>query len=153
MKGRTKMISNDKKLIAVIGATGQQGGGVVRALQASGQFKVRALTRDPDKHRELAEEVVEADLNRPETLADAFKGAHGVFLVTTSSLEGTDERKQGTAAVKAASDACVKHVVWSTLPDVEAISGTSFHVPHFTNKAKVDRIVKDGGFANHTFVV
>src|SRR5258708_25366910 len=147
------MLSNDKKLIAVVGATGQQGGGVVRALQARGQFKVRALTRDPDKHRELAEEVVEADLNRSETLAAAYKGAHGVFLVTTSSLEGTDERKQGTAAVKAASDAGVKHVVWSTLPDVEAISGSRFHVPHFTNKAKVDRIVKDAGFANHTFSI
>src|SRR6266850_3012352 len=153
MKGSTKMLSNDKKLIAVIGATGQQGGGVLRALQARGQFKVRALTRNPDKHRELAEEVMEADLNRPETLAAAFKGAHGVFLVTTSSLEGTDERKQGTAAVKAASDAGVKHFIWSTLPDVEAISGSRFNVPHFTNKAKVDRIVKDAGFANHTFVI
>src|SRR5258705_5419937 len=122
------MLSNSKKLIAVIGATGHQGGAVVRTLQAGGQFKVRALTRNPDKHRALAEEVVEADLNRPETLAAAFKGAYGVFLVTTSSLEGTDERKQGTAAVKAASDAGVKHVVWSTLPDVEAISGSKFHV-------------------------
>ncbi len=46
------MLSNNKKLIAVIGATGQQGGGVVRVLQANGQFKVRALTRNPDKHRE-----------------------------------------------------------------------------------------------------
>src|SRR6195256_136345 len=153
IEGVVRMLSNDKNLIAVIGATGQQGGGVVRALQARGQFKVRALTRNPDKHRELAEEVVEADLNRPETLAAAFKGAHGLFLVTTSSLEGTDERKQGTAAVKAASDAGVKHVVWSTLPDVEAISGNRFHVPHFTNKAKVDRIVKDAGFANHTFCI
>ena len=52
------MLSNNKQLIAVIGATGQQGGGVLRALQARGQFKVRALTRNPDKHRELAEEVV-----------------------------------------------------------------------------------------------
>src|SRR5258707_812739 len=142
------MLSKDKKLIAVIGATGHQGGGVVRALQARGQFKVRALTRNPDKHRELAEEVMEADLNRPETLAASFKGAHGVFLVTTSSLEGTDERKQGAAAVKAASDAGVKHFIWSTLPDVEAISGSRFPVPHFTNKAKVDRIVKDAGFAS-----
>src|SRR6267154_3854210 len=147
------MLSNNTKLIAVIGATGHQGGGVVRALQAHGQFKVRALTRNPDKHRELAEEVLEADLNRPETLAAAFKGADGVFLVTTSSLEGTDEHKQGTAAVKAASDAGVKHVVWSTLPDVEAISGSRFHVPHFTNKAKVDRVVTEAGFANHTFVI
>ncbi len=62
------MLSNNKKLIAVIGATGQQGGGVVRALQASSQFKVRALSRNPGQHRELADEVVEADLNRPETL-------------------------------------------------------------------------------------
>jgi uncharacterized protein YbjT (DUF2867 family) len=148
------MLSNNKKLIAVIGATGNQGGGVVRALQASGgQFKVRALTRSADKHRDLAEEVTEADLNRPETLAAAFKGAYGVFLVTTSSLEGTDERKQGAAAVQAARDAGVKHVVWSTLPDVEAISGGKFHVPHFTSKAKVDLIVKDAGFANHTFVI
>src|SRR5881296_1346853 len=137
------MLSNSKKLIAVIGATGHQGGAVVRALQAGGQFKVRALTRNPDKHRDLADEVVEADLNRPETLAAAFKGAYGVFLVTTSSLEGTDERKQGAAAVQAAKDAGVKHVVWSTLPDVEAISGGKFHVPHFTSKAKVDPIVKD----------
>src|SRR5882757_507253 len=147
------MLSNNKKLIAVIGATGHQGGGVIRALKAGGQFKVRALTRNPGQHRDLADEVIEADLNRPGTLADAFKGAHGVFLVTTSSLEGTDERKQGTAAVKAASDAGVKHVVWSTLPDVEAISGSRFHVPHFTNKAKVDRVVTEAGFANHTFVI
>ena len=57
------MLSNNKKLIAVIGATGNQGGAVVRALQVGGQFKVRALTRNPGKHRELADEVVEADLN------------------------------------------------------------------------------------------
>jgi uncharacterized protein YbjT (DUF2867 family) len=75
------MSSNDK-VIAVIGATGRQGGGVVRALQANGQFKVRALTRNPGKHRELADEVVEADLDRPETLKAAFEGVHGVFLVT-----------------------------------------------------------------------
>jgi uncharacterized protein YbjT (DUF2867 family) len=92
------MLSNDKKLIAVIGSTGQQGGGVVRALQARGQFKVRALTRNPDKHRELAEEVVEADLDRPETLSAAFEGAHGVFLVTNNWNEGTDERKQAADA-------------------------------------------------------
>src|SRR5438046_9820974 len=61
------MSANNKKLVAVIGATGQQGGGVVRALQASGQFKVRALSRNPGKHRDLANGVVEADLNRPDT--------------------------------------------------------------------------------------
>lgn len=146
------MSSNDKKLVAVIGATGQQGGAVVRALQGSGQFKVRALTRNPGKHRELAEDVVEADLDRPGTLEAAFAAAHGV-LVTTSWLEGTDELEQATAAVRAAKDAGVKHFIWSTLPDVEAISGGKFDVPHFTGKAKVDRIVKEAGFAHHTFVI
>src|SRR5256712_2941281 len=147
------LLSNNKKLIAVIGATGKQGGGAVRALQASGQFKVRALTRDPGKHRELAEEVVEADLDRPETLKAAFEGAHGVFLVTNFWEEGTDELQQATAAVRAAKDNDVKHFIWSTLPDVEAISGGKFDVPHFTGKAKIDLIVKEAGFVNHTFVI
>src|SRR6266540_1774098 len=144
MEGVVKMLSNNKKLIAVIGATGHQGGGVVRALQASGQFKVRALTRNPDKHRKLAEEVVEVDLDKPETLKVALEGAHGVFLVT-NFYGGADELKQATAAVRAAKNSGVKHFIWSTLTDVEAISGGKFNVPHFTGKAKIDRIVKEDG--------
>src|SRR5258707_6767783 len=136
------MERTNKKLIAVIGATGQQGGAVVRA-----------LTRNPTKHSELADEVVQVDLSLPETLTAAFEGAHGVLLVTNLWEEGSDEVQQATAAVRAAKDAGVKHFVWSTLPDVEAISGGKFHVPHFTGKAKVDRIVKEAGFANHTFVI
>jgi uncharacterized protein YbjT (DUF2867 family) len=147
------MLSNNKKTIAVIGATGQQGGSVVRALQAGGEFNVRALTRDPNKHPDLGDEVVAADLDRPETLQAAFEGAHGVFVVTNGWEPGTDELKQATAAVRAAKDAGVKHFIWSTLPNVEAISGGKFDVPHFTHKAEVDRIVKDAGFANHTFVI
>src|SRR2546428_5328764 len=154
MEGVVKMLSNNKKLIAVIGATGHQGGGVVRALQARGQFKVRALTRDPDKHRNLADEVVEADLDRPETLKAAFEGAHGVFLVTNFwAYGGADELKQATAAIRAARDAGVKHFIWSTLPDVEAISGGKFNVPHFTGKATIDRVVQEAGIANHQFVI
>jgi uncharacterized protein YbjT (DUF2867 family) len=147
------MERTSKELIAVVGATGQQGGAVVRALRAGNQFKVRALTRNPAKHRELADEVVEADLNRPETLKPGFEGAHGVFLVTNFQEHGVDELKQATAAVRAAKAAGVHHFVWSTLPDVEAISGGKLHVPHFTGKAKVDRIVKEAGFANHAFVI
>src|SRR5437870_10663211 len=108
------MSSNNKKLVAVIGATGQQGGGVVRALQAREGFNVRALTRNSDKHRKLGDEVVEADLNRPETLKAAFEEAHGVFLVTNFREAGADELNQATAAVRAAKDAGVKHFVWST---------------------------------------
>ena len=147
------MATTDKKVIAVVGATGQQGGAVVRALKASNQFKVRALTRNPAKHRDLADEVVEADLSRPETLASAFAGAYGVFLVTNFQEHGTSEPKQATAAVRAAKDAGVKHFIWSTLPDVEAISKGKLHVPHFTGKAKADQIVREAGFANHTFVI
>jgi uncharacterized protein YbjT (DUF2867 family) len=144
---------NTKKLIAVVGATGHQGGAVVRALQASGQFKVRALTRNPAKHSQLADEVVLADLNRPETLKAAFAGAHGVFLVTNAWEPGTQEYKQAAAAVQAAKDAGVQHFIWSTLPNVETISRGKIDVPHFTDKAKSDRIVSEAGFAHHTFVI
>jgi uncharacterized protein YbjT (DUF2867 family) len=147
------MFSNSEKLVAVIGSTGRQGGAVVRALQADSQFKVRALSRNPGKHRDLADEVAEADLDRPETLKAAFEGAHGVFLVTNFWEPGTDEAKQATAAVRAAKDAGVKHVIWSTLPNVEAISGGKFNVPHFTSKAKIDPIVTEAGFVHHTFVI
>ena len=146
-------MSNTRKLIAVIGASGQQGGAVVRALQAQGQFAVRALTRDPSKHRNLANEVVLADLNRPETLKAAFAGAHGVFLVTNAWEPGTDERKQALAAVQAAIDAGVQHFIWSTLANVETISRGKLDVPHFTDKANIDRIVSEAGFAHHTFVI
>jgi NmrA-like family protein len=147
------MTSEPERLIAVIGATGQQGGGVVRALRARGHFKVRALTRDPSKHRGLADEVVAADLDRPESLGAAFERAHGVFMVTNFWEQGVDEFKQATAAIRAAKVAGVKHFIWSTLPDVEAISGGKIHVPHFSGKAKIDRLVKAAGFAHHTFVI
>src|SRR5580692_4376123 len=129
-------MANTKKLIAVVGATGLQGGAVVRALQASGRFKVRALTRTPAKHSSSADEVLAADLNRPETLQAAFAGAHGVFVVTNAWEAGRDEYRQALAAVAAAKDAGVRHFIWSTLPDVETISGGTIDVPHFADKAK-----------------
>lgn len=148
------MSANNTKLIAVIGATGHQGGSVIRALQASGEFRVRALTRNPSQHSSLADEVVAADLNRPETLTSAFEGTYGVFAVTNFWEQGgADEVMQGEAVVRAAKDAGVEHFVWSTLPNVEAISGGKYHVPHFTDKAKVDAIVSAVGFRHHTFVI
>src|SRR5258705_6439775 len=98
-------LSNGTKLIAVVGATGQQGGAVARALRANGQFKVRALSRNPDQHRGIADEVVGADLNHLDDLRSAFEGAHGVFLVTNFWEAGADEFPQATAAVHAAMDA------------------------------------------------
>jgi uncharacterized protein YbjT (DUF2867 family) len=88
-----------------------------------------------------------------ETLKAAFEGVHGVFLVTNNWEKGTDEFKQAAAAVRAAKEAGVKHLIWSTLPDVDAISGGKFNVPHFTGKARIDRIVSEAGFMYHTFVI
>jgi len=141
------------KTIAVIGATGAQGGGVVRALQDRGRFKVRALSRSPEAHGGLADEVVYADLTKPETLEPALSDAYGVFTNTNSfASPDTDEIAQGTSAVLAAKAAGVQHYVWSTLPNVEKISDGQFVVPHFTNKASVNKVVSDAGFAFHTFV-
>ena len=141
----------EKKTIAVVGASGSQGKGVVNALIKDGTFKVRAITRNPDKYQGKANEAVQGDLTNLESLTNAFKDAHGVFVVT-NFWEGADEIAQGKTAIQAAKDAGVNHFIWSTLPDVEKISNGQYEVPHFTGKAKVDDLVKDAEFENYTFV-
>ncbi len=141
-----------KPTIAVFGATGSQGSSVVRHLKKHGTFHVRALTRRPEAYKGPADEAVRADLDDESTLRDAMKGAHGVFLVTNFWQPGTDEIKQATAAVRAAADVGVNHLVWSSLPDVEAISGGTWDVPHFSDKARIDATVRDAGFPRYTIV-
>lgn len=138
--------------IAVIGATGAQGGAVVAALQERSRFRVRALTRNPDRSPDLGDEVAAVDLTKPETIPGALNGAYGVF-ANTNSFGGpdTDEIAQGQAVVEAAKSVGVRHFVWSTLPDVDTISNGRFDVPHFTNKARVDPIVSAAGFEYTTF--
>lgn len=145
------MTDSSKPIIAVFGASGNQGGGVVEALQRRGKFRVRALTRKPAEHEGLADEVVHADLDDPDSLGPALKGVYGVFLMT-NFWEGADEPKQARAAVRAAKDAGVKHLVWSTLPHVESISNGKYDVEHFTNKAKADAFVEEASFDARTFV-
>jgi len=94
----------DKKIIAVVGATGSQGGGLCRAILAdpNGSFAVRALTRDPnkDKAKALAEkgaEVVQADLDDIESLKKAFAGAHGVYCVTNFWEHFSAEKEKAQA--------------------------------------------------------
>ena len=143
----------EERTIAVIGATGAQGGGVVRALLERGQFRVRALTRNPDGAAGLADEVVAADLNRLETLGPAFEGVYGVFANTNSfAAPDTDEVAQGTAAVEAAKSAGVEHYIWSTLPNVAEIGGGEYTVPHFTDKARVNPVVENARFRSFSFV-
>ncbi len=141
----------NKKTIVVIGATGSQGKGVVNALVNQGTYNVRAITRNPKKYTGNAHEVVKGDLNDLQSLKDAFNNSYGVFAVT-NFWEGADEIAQGKIAIQAAKEAGVNHFIWSTLPDVEKISNGKFDVPHFTGKAKVDKLVKEAGFKNYTFV-
>lgn len=141
----------EKKIIAVVGATGLQGKGVVNALKKNGSFIVRAITRNPNKYNGLADEVVLGDLTNLDSLTNAFKSAYGVFVVT-NFWEGADELNQGRTAIEAAKKANVNHFIWSTLPNVEAISNGKYEVPHFTGKAKVDEMVNAAGFAYYTFV-
>lgn len=140
-----------KKTIAVIGATGSQGSGVVNTLVHEGSFNVRALTRDSENYSGKAHEAVYADLTDLQSLKEALKDAYGVFVVT-NYWGGADEVGQGKNAVEAAKATGVQHFVWSTLPDVESISNGEFDVPFFTNKSKVDDFVNNAGFKYSTFV-
>ena len=148
----------DKKIIAVVGATGAQGGGLVRAIlgDSSGAFAVRALTRDPDseKAHELAKlgaEVVKADLDSGPTLRAAFDGAYGAFCVTFFWDHFVPEKElvQAAAMAQAAKQTGLKHVVWSTLEDTRKLVPLTddrmptlmekYKVPHFDAKAEANR--------------
>ncbi|MDX1562666.1 MAG: NmrA/HSCARG family protein, partial [Gammaproteobacteria bacterium] len=147
----------DKKTIAVLGATGSQGGGLCRAIlaDANGGFACRAITRDPskDKAKELASagaEVVQADIDDVESLKKAFAGAHGVYAVTNfwEHFSGEKEKAQAKNIAEAAKAAGVKHVVWSTLEDTRELMKADdkrmpmlqekYRVPHFDAKAEAD---------------
>lgn len=151
------------KRIAVMGATGAQGGGLVRSiLAAPGELAVRAITRHPDSPkaaalRDLGAEVVGADADQPATLAPAFAGAHGVFAVTNywEHLSPEREIRQATAIAAAVGAARVAHVVWSTLEDTRrwfplddtrlATLEGAYKVPHFDTKGGVDHLFPESG--------
>jgi len=144
----------DKKIIAVLGSTGSQGGGLCRAIlaDASGGFACRAVTRDTgkDKAKALASagaQVVKADLDDVESLKKAFAGAYGVYAVTNfwEHFSGEKEKTQAKNVADAAKAAGVKHVVWSTLEDIRKFMKPDdkrmpmlqekYRVPHFDAKA------------------
>jgi uncharacterized protein YbjT (DUF2867 family) len=154
----------EKKIIAVAGATGSQGGGLVRAIQrdASGDFRARALTRDPnsDKAKALAKlgaEVVAADLDDLESLKKGFAGAYGAYCVTFYWAHFSPEKElaNATALAQAAKHAGLKHVIWSTLDDTRKFVPLSdnrmptlmgkYKVPHFDAKAEADQVFIDLG--------
>jgi uncharacterized protein YbjT (DUF2867 family) len=147
----------DKKIIAVLGSTGSQGGGLCRAILAdkAGGFACRAITRDPSKPKaaDLAgkgAEVVKADIDNVDSLKKAFAGAYGVYGVTNfwEHFSGEKEKAQAKNIADAAKAAGVKHVIWSTLEDTRKLMSPGdkrmpmlqekYRVPHFDAKAEAD---------------
>ena len=153
-----------KKIIAVVGATGAQGGGLVRAILAdpSGEFAARAITRDANSEKAKAlaaagAEVVEANVDDADSLRRAFEGAYGAFCVTFfwDHFSAEREQAQAKAMANAARDAKVQHVVWSTLEDTRkrvpldddrmpTLHG-KYKVPHFDGKGEADQYFADAG--------
>lgn len=154
----------DKKIIAVLGATGAQGSGLVRAIlnDNNSMFKPRALTRNPnsDKAKELANlgaEVAAVDLDNYESIKNAFKGAYGVYAVTFywEHFSPEKETSQAASIAKAAKEAGVKHVIWSTLEDTRnwiplddnrmpTLMG-KYKVPHFDSKGEANKFFAEQG--------
>jgi len=138
-------------VVAVLGATGKQGGSVVRALVKRGGYHIRAITRDPTKKeaQELLElvkgkdnvsiELVAGNLDEEASLEKVFAGAHAVFAVTNfwEYKEMHREFHQGVNITDAAKAAGVQHVIWSSLDDS--------YVPHFVSKAMVEHYLKHSG--------
>jgi len=154
----------ENKIIAVVGATGAQGGGLVRAIlgDKSGGLAARALTRDPnsEKAKELARlgaEVVAADVDDEESLKRAFQGAYGAFCVTFFWAHFSPEKELAHAAAmaRAAKQAGVQHVIWSTLEDTRKWVPLSdqrmptlmgkYKVPHFDAKGEADQVFTELG--------
>jgi uncharacterized protein YbjT (DUF2867 family) len=154
----------EQKIIAVVGATGAQGGGLVRAILSDpgSGLTVRALTRKvgSDKAKELAKlgaEVVEADLDDVESLKRAFAGAYGSFLVTNywELFSPEKEMAQAKNMAQAAKHANLQHVIWSTLEDTRRWVPLSdnrmptlmgkYKVPHFDAKGEADHLFGDVG--------
>lgn len=153
-----------KKIIAVMGATGAQGGGLVRAILAdkNGPFAVRAITRNLDsaKAKSLARagaEVVAADVDDPKSLERAFAGAYGAFCVTFFWEHFSPEREtaQAKGMADAAKRARLQHVIWSTLEDTRkwiplgdnrmpTLMG-KYKVPHLDSKGEADRYFTEAG--------
>jgi uncharacterized protein YbjT (DUF2867 family) len=153
-----------KKIIAVIGATGAQGGGLVRAICADphSEFAARAITRDANsaKARELAAlgaEVVEANVDDVESLKRAFAGAYGAYCVTFfwDHFSPQKEYEEARAMAQAARAAGLKHVIWSTLEDTRKWVPLSddrmptlmehYKVPHFDAKGEADQLFIEAG--------
>jgi uncharacterized protein YbjT (DUF2867 family) len=161
----------DKKIIAVVGATGAQGGGLVRAILShkKSPFAARAITRNAgsDAARALADagaEVVEANVDDVNSVTKAFEGAYGAFCVTFfwAHMKPEIELSQARNMATAARNANLRHVIWSTLEDTREFIPLSddrmptlmgkYKVPHFDAKGESNKVFTELGVPT-TFLV
>jgi uncharacterized protein YbjT (DUF2867 family) len=133
-----------KNIILVIGATGSQGGSVAKMLLKQKKFSVRILTRNPASQmarilQRAGAEVVQGDLDDPESLVKAMEGCYGVFGMTNFWEHFAKEYQQGINVVDAAKVAGIQHLVMHSLPDYYKISNGLYSVPHYDMKAAVEQ--------------
>jgi uncharacterized protein YbjT (DUF2867 family) len=138
------------RTILVTGATGQQGGALIRALSGS-DFALRAMTRKPESDpaarlRTAGVEVVAGDLNDAESLRQALAGAWGVFGVQNTWEAGVEgEEEQGKRLAQIAKEAGVQHYVYTSVGSAHRHTG----IPHFENKARIEETVRSLGFPSY----
>jgi uncharacterized protein YbjT (DUF2867 family) len=137
----------DRKTILVTGATGAQGGGVVRHLLKGGKFKVRCLTRKPESERARAlvqagAETVRGDLGKSESLQAAMKDCYGVFGVTNFWEYFAKEAFHGKNLIDAVKQTGIEHFVFSTLPSSQKLSEGKLEIPHFDLKARMEQYAR-----------
>lgn len=142
------------KIITVFGATGVQGGSVVSFILShpalATTYKIRAVTRDTSKPaaKALASkgcELVTANLDDPSSLLEALEGAYAVYALTNfwEHMDGKRELQQGKNVADACKAVGVKHLIWSSLPYAQKISGGELkHIPHFDSKAEVEEYIE-----------
>ncbi|MCJ1252094.1 hypothetical protein MMC30_009332 [Trapelia coarctata] len=153
-----------KQIIVVFGATGKQGGSVVKTIladqTAASKFHVKAVTRDVNKDSakaltSLGAEVIAANLDDKSSLQSAIKGAYGVFAVTNfwEKFSAEVEEIQGKAIADVCKEAGVQHLVWSSLLDVKKLSkGVLPGVSHFDSKAHVEDYIRSLGIPASYFL-
>ena len=140
------MIASEGKTIAVVGATGRQGGQVVRHLIVQG-WSVRAITRKPESQKaarlkQSGVALIQADLEDPASLESAFRGVYGVYHMQPPVLGRMEaEIRQGRNAAEAAGKTGVRHLVYGSAGPGHTRTG----IEQWDAKIEIARIMKDLG--------
>src|SRR5499433_3091174 len=139
-------MANADRIVLVTGATGRQGGSVIRHMHPKG-WKLRALTRDPDstaaqKLVRMGIEVVKGDLENPGTLEPATRGVYGIYSVQDFWAVGAKrEVQQGKNLADAAKKSGMVHFVYSSVGGAERNTG----ITHWETKWEIEKYIRQLG--------